>query len=94
MGKSQNAMSSFHDMHSKCQVISLALTNSIALFRPADHKILRERTSVSFVLRVCHHEVVCNNQDKDEDPQEIGKEAQVLIVKHLKLRLQTDFGYQ
>jgi hypothetical protein len=38
--------------------------------------------------------VVRNNQDKDEDAQEIGKEAQVLIVKHLKLRMQTDFGYQ
>jgi len=81
-------------MHSKCQVISLALTNSIALLRPADHKILRERTSVSFVLRVCHHEVVRNNQHKDEDAQEIGKEAQVLIVKHLKLRLKIDSGYQ
>jgi hypothetical protein len=54
----------------------------------ADRKIsLRNiRASVSFVLRVCHHEVVGNNQDKDEDAQEIGKEAQVLVVKHLQQR--------
>jgi hypothetical protein len=30
--------------------------------------------------------VVGNNQDKDEDAQEIGKEAQVLVVKHLQQR--------
>jgi len=58
----------------------------MALFGSAEHKIsLRnKRASVSFVLRVCHHEVVGNNQDKDEDAQEIGKEAQVLVVKHLQ----------
>lgn len=73
------------------QMILLQLTNSIALLRPADHKIsLIERASVSFVLWVGHHEVVCDNQDKDEDAQEIGKEAKVLIVKHLKLRSQID----
>jgi hypothetical protein len=33
--------------------------------------------------------VVCDDQDKYEDAQEVGEETQVLIVKHLQHRLQT-----
>jgi hypothetical protein len=48
--------------------------------------------SVPLILRVRHHKVVCDNQDKYEDAQEVGKEAQVLIVKHLQLRVQASIG--
>jgi hypothetical protein len=35
--------------------------------------------------------VVGNNQDKDEDAQEIGKEAQVLVVKHLRRNIEASY---
>lgn len=37
----------------------------------------------SFEFWFRHHEMVSNHQYEDENPQEIGKEAEVLIIKHL-----------
>jgi hypothetical protein len=63
-----------------------SINKTVSLYLDLDHEISlpKRRASVPFVLRVCHHEVVRDNQDKDEDAQEIGKETQVLVVKHLQ----------
>jgi hypothetical protein len=45
---------------------------------------------VPFELRICH-KVIRGDQNKYEDAQEVGKETQVLIVKHLQERYQADF---
>jgi hypothetical protein len=73
------------------QAPSLALTDIFLYFDPItiwSHCSTKMR-SVSLVLGVCHHKVVCDDQDKYEDAQEVGEETQVLIVKHLQQSLQT-----
>lgn len=46
-------------------------------------EINKDETSFSFEFWLRHHEMVCNDHYEDENPQKIGKEAEVLVVKHL-----------
>jgi hypothetical protein len=48
-------------------------------------------TLVPFELWICHHQVICHNQNKYEDAHKVGEETQILIVKHLQQRQQADF---
>lgn len=43
----------------------------------------KDETSYSFELWFRHHEMVRNHHNEDENPKKIGKEAEVLVVKHL-----------
>ena len=55
------------------------------------HALFSSSTLVPFELWICHHVVICCDQNKYEDSHKVGQEAQVLIVKHLQERQQADY---
>lgn len=38
---------------------------------------------IPFIFGICHHKMISNYQHKYESAENVGKEAQVLVVNHL-----------
>ena len=45
--------------------------------------VRNQNTKISFKFWVGHHEMVSNDQYEDENAEKIGKESEVLVIKHL-----------